>query len=85
MDFNNYSNDHASKKSDHLSQERVHPQERAKDILMGAQNTLDMMKKENVDKDRQIEIKNREIVKLRMLNEELLSNIENNEILNVGQ
>ena len=52
MDFNNYSNDHASKKSDHLSQERLHPQERAKDILMGAQNTLDMMKKENVDEDR---------------------------------
>lgn len=42
------------------------------------------MKKDIVDKDRQIEQKNREIVKLRMLNEELMSNFETNENLSVG-
>lgn len=49
---------------------------RAKDLINGAQNTFDGLKRELVDKDRLIESKNKEIVKLRLENDEIKSNFE---------
>lgn len=49
---------------------------RAQEILHGTQSQLDGMKRDLTDKDRLIEQKNREIVKLRMENDEYKSNFE---------
>ena len=49
---------------------------RAKDLISGAQSTFDGLKRELTDKDRLIESKNREIVKLRLENDEIKSNFE---------
>lgn len=45
-------------------------------MISGAQSTFDGLKRELVDKDRLIESKNREIVKLRLENDEIKSNFE---------
>jgi|TARA_B110000305_G_C18823564_1_gene352498 hypothetical protein len=45
-------------------------------LISGAQSTFDGLKRELVDKDRLIESKNREIVKLRLENDEIKSNFE---------
>jgi hypothetical protein len=58
---------------------------RAKDLISGAQSTFDGLKRELVDKDRLIESKNREIVKLRLENDEIKSNFEQVESLTVNQ
>ena len=52
------------------------PVEKTKEIITGAQSTLDCMKRELADKNRLIEQKNREIVQLRMQNDEFKSNFE---------
>jgi predicted RNase H-like nuclease (RuvC/YqgF family) len=49
------------------------------------QGTIDGMKRDLKDKDRLIEQKNREIVKLRMENDEYKSNFENVDSLVVSQ
>ena len=46
--------------------------QRVKDIISTTQNTFDKMKKDMVEKELQIEEKNREILKLRMQNEEMM-------------
>ena len=58
---------------------------RAKDLISGAQSTFDGLKRELTDKDRLIESKNREIVKLRLENDEIKSNFEQIEALTVNQ
>ena len=45
-------------------------------MITGAQSTFDGLKRELIDKDRLIESKNREIVKLRLENDEIKSNFE---------
>ena len=45
-------------------------------MITGAQSTFDGLKCELIDKDRLIESKNREIVKLRLENDEIKSNFE---------
>jgi hypothetical protein len=45
-------------------------------LITGAQSTFDGLKRELIDKDRLIESKNREIVKLRLENDEIKSNFE---------
>ena len=45
-------------------------------MISGAQSTFDGLKRELTDKDRLIESKNREIVKLRLENDEIKSNFE---------
>jgi len=45
-------------------------------LINGAQNTFDGLKRELVDKDRLIESKNKEIVKLRLENDEIKINFE---------
>ena len=47
---------------------------RAKDMITSAQSTFDGLKRELTDKDKLIESKNREIVKLRLENDEIKSN-----------
>lgn len=61
---------------DSRSNERQLQPTRAKDLISGAQSTFDGLKRELVDKDRLIESKNREIVKLRLENDEIKSNYE---------
>ena len=65
-------------RQDSRSNERQQPlqQSRAKDLISGAQSTFDGLKRELVEKDKLIELKNREIVKLRLENDEIKSNYE---------
>ena len=66
--------------------DRQHPsQSRAKELINGTRDTFDGLKREMVDKDRLIEQKNREIVKLRMENDEIKSNYEKVDSLGVTQ
>ena len=59
--------------------------DRTKSIISSTQNTFDGLKRELSDKNRLIEQKNREIVKLRMENDELKSNFEQDDHLAVPQ
>lgn len=77
------SNENSRHNSRNRSYDPQHPG-RAKELLSGAQSTFDGLKRELTDKDRLIESKNREIVKLRMENDEYKSNFANVDGLGVS-
>ena len=70
---------HFNREDSRSRRERNPP--RAKDLISGAQSTFNGLKRELVDKDRLIESKNREIVKLRLEIDEVKSNFEQIESL----
>lgn len=64
---------HSKSRNDSISSKKSN---KAKHILSGAQETIDSMRREIVEKDRLIDKKNKEIVKLRMHCEDLQNQLE---------